>query len=386
MINKLNNIKLKCTFLKGVIFFLIGLFMSGYAVKAELKFNSAKLKNVFSLLPEDYKIQIQNRLSSTSDLHILDGGLIGEKCKLVYRFNEYQELDHLGLYLIEKNNYNRQFQEVFDYLERSFLVSALLNEKYPLLQENKNNKIEVLYNGSLLNKQKSLFVIPTILIDKDTPIRINYDSKLFFVKWNLDSVNNLEVKIPNNYSLITEKTKDELERDILRKFKQTQKEIIFNQKPSFNQLELFKENIYFLKGEMYFFVTDLSSNKYYFVKDSIRPVFISKYYKESVSNLFLNVIPTNLELKLTQKLYGGIEEELRININSFFENFTPQFKIYFGWLSEDKEDLEASVLICNKVYNYNHLLKISTNYKSVFRKSGEIEAMFFAYIPRENLN
>jgi hypothetical protein len=372
--------------MKRLMLILICLFTSFYNTKAEMQFNSAKLKNVFGLLPEDYKIQIQSRLSSSSEPHILDGGLIGDKCKLVYRFNEYQELDHLGLYIIENDQYNKQFQEVSDYLERAFLVSALLNEKYPLTQEAKNCKIEVLYNGSLLNKQNNRLVIPGILIDKDTPVRINYDSKFFFIKWKLDSLNILEVKIPNNYSLITEKTKDELEKDILRKFNQPQIEHVFKEKPSFNQLELFKENIYLLHGEMYFFVTDLSSSKYYFVKDSIRPVFNSKFYKESVCNLFLNVIPTKLDLKLTQKLYGGNEKEFRININSFFENFASEYKVFFGWLNDDKENLEASVLICNKVYNYNHLLKISTNSKSVFRKIGEIEGMFFAYIPRENLN
>jgi hypothetical protein len=253
-------------YLRGAGFIVLWLIVTAFATDEQLHFNSEKLKQVFGMLPDECKREIHNKFSSNPGSYFLDAALNGNNAKLVIRINKYKELDHLGLYLINDSLDTSSIRDVFDYLEREFLVSALLGEKYPLTREIKNNGLEVLYNGSSLTNQNNLFVAPKIIIGKDTPFRIRYDSKFFLIEWIIDQSNKLEIKIPNIYSVITEKTKDELELDLLRKFEDYGEADIFTKRPLKSQLKFCEANIYLFEGEIYSTIPELSSNKYFVVQ------------------------------------------------------------------------------------------------------------------------
>jgi len=372
-------------FKRLIIIFGLAIFVVS-TVNAQLCFNSIKLRTVFEMLPDELKNEIKANGSSVIGTFFLDVNLKGIQRNLIYRFNNFHELDHLGLYLIDNKHDVASLREVFDYLERAFLVSALLNEGHPLAQEIADKKIAVLYNGCSLKEQNCLTMMPKVLINKDTPLKISYDRNFFLIIWLLDSTNKFEAKIPNIYSLITEKTKDELEKELTQKLKTSIEGNFVLKIPSKNQLTPYFDNIYLFQGELYSNKPELSSNKFFIINDSIYPVFNSTSYKESIQNLFLNTLPSQLKLNLTQKLYGGSDEKIRINLNSFFNNFSSDFIIFFGWQSENKLRLKLSVFISNSVFNYIHLLVVTTNSNTIFKKNGEVEGVFFSYIPKEKLN
>ena len=377
----------KGIFLKLIVLLVVLIFDTSIGISAELKFNSSRIKQVYEMIPEAYRKEIELKgLSNVAGSHLLNVTLFGEKRMLICRYNQYNELDHLGLYLIDEGRNVMNIREVFDYVERAFLVSVLTQEKYLLNQAVNENNIEVLFNGSSLPKQNIMSFNPKISIDQNTPLNIKQDSKFFAFHWLLDKPNTLSIRIPNNYSLITEKTKDELEKDLLREMKFSKGVEISKARPSRNQLKLKTQDIYLYQGEIYSTTPELSSSKYFYVNDSIYPVFSNRYYKESIRNLFLNLIPTSLKLNLTQKLYGGIDEKFRLNLNTFFGNFSSDYNLYFGWQNDDKDNMKASVFISSKVYNYNHLLVVTTNAETIFKNHGEVDGLFFAYIPRESVN
>jgi hypothetical protein len=379
--------KPKGIFLKLLVLLVVSIFGTSSSIGAELKFNSSRIKQVYEMIPETYRKEIELKgLSNVAGSHLLNVTLFGEKRKLICRYNKYNELDHLGLYLIDEGQNVTNIREVFDYIERAFLVSVLKQEKYLLNQEVDENSIEVLFNGSSLPKQNIMSYNPKISIDQDTPLNIKHDSKFFAFHWQLDKSNTLTVRIPNNYSLITEKTKDELEKDLLREIKFSKGVEISKARPSRNQLKLQTQDVYLYQGEIYSTTPELSSSKYFHINDSIYPVFSNRYYKESTRNLFLNLLPISVKLNITQKMYGGIDEKFRLNLNTFFSNFLSDYNIYFGWQNDDKENMKASVFISSKVYNYNHLLVVTTNAKTIFKNNGEVDGLFFAYIPRESVN
>lgn len=379
--------KPKGIFLKLLALLVILILGINSVIGAELKFNSSRIKQVYEMIPEVYQKEIKLKgLSNEIGSHFLNVTLFGEKRILVCRFNKYNELDHLGLYLIIEDQNRSNIRQVVDFVERSFLVSILRQEKYILYQAVTENKMEVLYNGSPLAKQNVMSLLPKISIDQKTRLNIKHDSKFFSFYWTLDYPNTLSIRIPNNYSLITEKTKDELEKDLLREMKFSKKVEISQARPSRNELKLKTQDIYLFQGEIYSITPELSSSKYFYVNDSIVPVFSNRYYKESTRNLFLNLVPTSLELHITQKLYGGIDEIFRLNLNTFFANFSSTYNFYFGWQNDDKENMKASIFISSKVYNYNHLLVVTTNAKTIFKNNGKIEGLFFAYIPKETIN
>jgi len=154
-------------------------------------------------------------------------------------------------------------------------------------------------------------------------------------------------------------------------------------RPQKSQLKFISDNIYLLPGEIYSTTPELSSAKYFHVKDSIYPVFDQNQYKESIRNLFLNLLTSKTILNITQKMYGGSDEKFKININHFYANFSKDFNIYFGWQNDDRENLKASIFLSHKIYNYNHLFVITTNTKSIFKKNSEINGILLTYIPRE---
>lgn len=370
-------------YIAAFIFILISANVFSSGVNAQLKFNSEVVKQIFQMIPEAQKSEIERKSTSNQGTHYLEANLSGEKRTVIYRYNKYNELEHIGLYLVNANQNTKSISEVFDYVERAFLVSFLLKEKSLLNQEIREKKIEVLYNGGSLNRQNTLSVLPKISINQNTALSIKTNPKFFHLEWMLENSNTLSVKIPNNYSLITGKTKDELERDLLREIKSSKGGNVIRMKPSKNELKPISQNIYLLQGEIYSTTPELSSSKYFMINDSIYPVFNIKYYKESVRNLFLNLVSTTLHLSMTQKLYGGNDEKLKPNVNTFLSRFNEDHDLYFGWQNDDKDNLKASVFISNKIYNYNHLLVITTNTKTIFRKNGEIDGLFFSYIPRE---
>jgi len=376
MIYKRNNqIQYILTFILSAICF--------FNSHAELSFNSQRIKQVYNMLPDGVKRQIEVIDKSKPGTFFLDCGTIEKNRELTFRINQFKEVDHLGFHLFGDRKSFSQINEVLDYVERSFLVSAINKESILLADELKKNRIEVLYNGSDIRQKNGYSVQSRNQVDRTTPLKIHYDSKSFKVKWLFESTNTLEIVIPNNYSLITEKDKNELESELIRQMKSIKSERINREYPTKDQLKSTSHGLYILTGEIYSTTPELTSSKYFVAADSIYPVFQQKYYKESVQNLFLNQIQTLQKLNVTQKLYGGVDDSYTIDINSFLGNFSSNYRIYFGWQSDTKDNLKASIFICNSIYNYNHILVVSTNSKEIFKKNNVIEGMLFPFVPRE---
>lgn len=350
----------------------------------QIKFNSEKIKQIYALVPDPIKNEIAQKSNYKTGTYFLPTNLFGEKKLLIVRINKYNELDHLGFFMINDRQNATTLRVVYDFVERAFLYSALLKEKYLLDQEMFESGIEILFNGGNVKMQNPLSVIPKIAIDQNTPLNVKFDSDNFLLLWKLENANTLLLKIPNNYSMIAGKTKDELEKDLLRDIRTSKISETDKIRPPKNQLKRSGQDIFVFQGEIYSTTPELSTSKYFFVNDSIYPVFTSRFYKESIRNLFLNLVPSTLELDITQKLYGGIDEKYKLNINNFLTYFQSDYNIYFGWQSSEKENLKATIYLSSKVYNFNHMLVVTPKIKTVFRENEMTEGLFFAYIPREN--
>jgi hypothetical protein len=335
-------------------------------------------------MPQLIKTEIAQKSNYKTGSYLLPVNQFGPYKNITFRINRYNELDHIGLLLFSDQQNSLPIREVFDYIERSFLVSAMLKEKILLERESRENGIEVKYNGAVLKSQNSLSVLPQIVIDPTTPLTIKYNTDNFILMWRDIKSNEITIKIPNEYSVISGKTKDELEKQLMRDLLSSQDIQIEKIRPQRNQLKQAGQNLFLLEGEIYSTTPELSSTKYFQINDSIYPVFNMQNYKESIRNLFFNQISSSIDLSLTQKQYGGIDVSSKININKFLTYFKNDYTIYFGWQSSERENMKASIFLSNKVYNFNHLLVVKPNIKTVFRKYGEVEGLFFAYIPKEN--
>jgi hypothetical protein len=349
----------------------------------QMKFVSNKVIEVYSILPISAKELLQSADAKENGVIIFKTNIDGQTVELNARYNNYKELEHIGIFLFKENESLFEIREVLDYIERSFLNSAVVKEEYFLEKEVIKDDIELKFNGARISPQNKHTFHTILNLVNSAELNIKYNSDAFLIGWKTDQNATFSIKIPNNYSVITGQTKDELEKNLLRKVKDSKNIKLDKNSPLKSQLKLVSDNIYCLPGEIYSTTPELSSTMYFLVSDKIVPVFDRTHYKESIRNLFLNLVNSTVKLKLVQKMYGGIDEKFTININIFNANFTDDFNIYFGWQNNDKENLKASIFFSHKIYNYNHLLIITTDNKSIFKKDAEIDGILITYIPRE---
>ncbi len=354
-----------------------------FGLVAQTNFVSNKVKEVFSLLPQPVKEQLVSGGQDKKRVCFYKININGQLIETNVRYNEYKEIEHIGLFLFKDDKSFADIREVLDYIERSFLISELTNEAYFLENEVKKDDIEIRFNGLAINSKNNPKVLTEIINGKISKLNIRFNSEAFMLEWELNQSNTFSIKIPNNYSVITGQTKDELEKNLLRIVKDSKNINLDITSPNISQLKLVSGNIYCLPGEIYSPTSELSSLKYFQVSDAITPVFNKNYYKESIRNLFLNLVQSTIKLNLVQKMYGGTDQKFKVNINNFNSNFAKGFNVYFGWQNDDKENLKASIFFNHKIYNYNHLLIITPNCKSIFKKDAEIDGILMTYIPRE---
>lgn len=352
-------------------------------LSAQTSFVSNKVKEVFSLLPQQAKEQVQSGVPQKKGVIFYKININGQLLETDVRYNEFKEIEHIGLLVFKDDKSFADIREVLDYIERSFLISALKKEGYFLENEVKIDDIKVEFNGLAINSQNNPNVLTEISKGNISKLNLKFNSDAFMIEWKFNQNNTFSIKIPNNYSVITGQTKDELEKNLLRKIKNSKNVNVEKTTPVKSQLKLVNGNLYCLPGQIYSTTPELSSTKYFQVTAAIVPVFDKIHYRESIRNLFLNLLSTSVKLNLEQKMYGGTNEKFTANINNLYANFTDDYNIYFGWQNDNKQNLKASVFFSHKIYNYNHLLIITPEYKTIFKKDGEVEGIFMTFIPRE---
>ncbi len=352
---------------------------------AQIAFVSENIKQVYSNLPQSIKEQVLSAEKQIRKASYHKLNFKGEHVEIVVRYNNYNEIEHIGLFVFDENNGFSDMREVLDFTERLLLISALSGNENFISEEYIKDSIVVNLNGTKVKLRDKQAIIQHLGTNKTSEFNIRRNSEAFMLSWKLAYNKVFTIKIPNNYSVITGQTKDELEKNLLRKIKSSKTISIDKTLPVKSQLSLINGSIYKLLGQIYSTTPELTSTKYYQVTSEIVPVFEKAHYKESISNLFLNLINSSLRLKMVHKMYGGTDEKYVLKINNLYSNFANDFDICFGWQNDNRENLKASIFFSHKTYNYNHLLVINTSVNTVFKKDGEIDGIFMTFIPREKL-
>jgi len=298
------------------------------------------------------------------------------------RINKFGELDHLGLKVFHLEHSQSNHVLVLDYIERELLAYILLNQNDRIIERMNHNDVELLLNGAEINNKNKITSYFTF--DEEMPFMLNNDSQKFSAVWKLDNTNVLTMEFPVDYFNITGKRKDELENEIVRDLKSAN----HGMKANYSSNKEFNRNtddIYKVKGTTYSDSPGISSDYFLYTCDSMTPVFDTTHYRESLNNLLLNFIPTNHQLQIKHKLYGNKEELYELDLNDFFDYFSSDSQFFFGWQTDDKEELNASIFIYNVPFAFVHLLIIDANIEELYRTDGVIKGTLYTFIRKDNL-
>ncbi len=350
-----------------------------------LLFKTNGIKTIYEMLPLNIRTALSEIETEHSSFYLIDAGKVIESKNIIFRFNQYNELSHIGLHLFENEVMNTNTQLVFDYLERVLLTYCLAYSNTAAIQKMRSDNVTMIINNETLEGVPSRPIRSFFTFGTDTPFNLNREDDFFKARWSINLMNHAEFKFPNDFIAISGMDKSELEYELAREFQNIKKgqHVVVDLPKS--DLQHYNQDIFVLKGKIYKDVVEINSNYYLFSNETTSPVFDENNFYESASNMFLNLIPTNIKLQICHKLYGDELGSYLVNINDFFSHFEYDYTLYFGWQNKDGYDLSASIFIYNSFFDYSHLLMVKFNKEDIFNEQRILQADLFSFTPHNNL-
>jgi len=314
---------------------------------------------------------------------------ISKDKSLIVKYNEKYELVHLGISLFSDETKELANRPVCDFIERIMMELLLLEKTKGILPKLDEYRITLTRNYATYGSPffTSLY---QLLNDMQNPARfaLNRQDLVYTALWEFGSKEVFAIVFPASRELIfgtDKKEADALLGDLLANENcepaYTEKLANVTEIEAISGSELYK-----YRGTM-FMIPEINADTYYLpINNKLSIAFDSRYPVESLANIFLSGnIDSNLSLHLTHRMYGRFTSEFTVLIKKFLCIFDRDFSIYCLLHSKTSDKVQLSVILCNKYFNYFHLLRIKTTEDQIFSEKGILTADFYTNIPKHNI-
>jgi len=350
--------------------------------EGDISFSTKKLEEVASQLPEQYLIDRDTMMICPE---------ICENKSVIIQYNDKHQVSHLGISMFSKEIKDLLNEPVCNFVERLLLELSLASDMDAIVTELDHYGIVMQRNGIKFG-DRNVNSIQAILSEIEDPVyfTLSKDDKSYTVAWEYGSQNLFVIQFPLSRELITGTNKLEADNVLYDQLKETN---CINPSTRTNSLtdatELISNdgNVFVRIGDS-FMLGRINENTYY--KKAVNGyelIFDEDYPNESLSNLFLGEVDNNaLKIQVTHAMYGNYNPEFEMRLNDFICFFKQDFKVYTTVYQKEPGVINATVIFQNKVYDYIHLLIISTTKEDIFSKSGVLTASFRSNIPQHNIS
>jgi hypothetical protein len=351
---------------------------------AALSFETEKIKSVYDLLPEKIQQMIETENKKTFQLK---GDLIVPNSLIHVRFNNSNQIAHIGLYLSGESQKKSGLTDVHYFVETCLLNFILLPSSLEIQRYIKKNEISFLLNNkSIPFEVKEITSFIAVLLTQK--FSIDFQNYFFIANWETESGENFAMKIPADINLIKGMDKSELELDLIRKMKDKPIDV-YEPKIDNKQLKRLASGLYIQTGQN--FSTDDFRSDIYLTKktaSNYEPVFASQYPVESFSNLFICNLKIQSRVEVIGMLYGEKKRMEDLTLDELQSFLAENNEVYFGLLSHEEKILKATVIYFNPMYRYIHMLVTETDEQSLFNdnENNTIQATLYLFIPRTDIN
>jgi hypothetical protein len=351
---------------------------------AQSLFTSAKLEEIYRLLPADFRNSINQSSSFSSKCKIA-----GDTLLIKINFNNEKQISHLGIDLFS-NEMKLVFSDSeLSFIERYFLDLILRNDIGYSRKKNQEDKIQFEINGKSLS-ESDFGRINSVIPILNSNFAFNLKQEGLFNKAELKSEKgNLTLVYPANNTVVSGLDKKEYGEQIMASLKSFKNPNDFKMEiPKIESLIHYKLGIKTNKGKNYL-NEKINSNKYFTVENNIvRPLFSKQFQEESFCNLFL--IPgfeknNQIDLDITHKIYGDEKHQYRVNLNDFLIHFSKDFEFYFGLEECSGKSVSGTLIMFNKSLNFINLLYVTTENNGIFGKNPVVNSKFYTNIPTDNI-
>jgi hypothetical protein len=317
--------------------------------------------------------------------------IIKEK-SFVVQYNTKNEIEHLGVSLFSPEAKEMINAPICNFIER--LMLELLLQKNTAKVNKKMQEYGVhLEEKNSLSGNNTIPVIQTLLDKLQQPVRFSLQQQdvIYDARWQLEGGEIFILTFPASRELIFGTNKKESDKTLTELLPENRcQKLLKNETPiQKNELEsLFANtNIFIRKGDA-FTLPELNSDTYYsqnatgkfnLVTDDRYPALFLK------NILLIPTLETTLKLHIKHRMYGSFTPEFEIKPNDFTCFFQQDFDIYCHVDDTKQDTLKATVILYNKMFNYMHLLSITTPVNTLFQKNGVLQAEFYSNIPQHNI-
>ncbi len=342
-----------------------------YSANAQM-FKSVYLESIYDNLPETIKDSGE--------------GVIGG-------FNVDIEYDSDGVISqmgVDLPIFDQDTTLISSFSERFFLDLLLATREHDRKNVLDRSKCKLYFNGAEYQKGPFWSLSSGLRTLKECrSFDVKRDSLSLSMRWS-DGSNTLDLTIPANIQIITGLDKPELESGLERlMLSHTNKNVRYAES-NVSKYTAFGDDLYLNIGKN--FLIDSLTNTTYYTKNKrgkFEVIYNPDRLAESFANLFLCSTKESekTKLRIEQHMYGRNTRGFEVTIGTFHSFCKANgLEVYVGFERIEQSEVEASIILHNREYNYIHLLHIISNVDSMFSsKEQSLEARMFAYIPFDNV-
>ena len=327
------------------------------------------------------RLQVMASRLSLPGIDTLSAGeythFVYESHPLVVRVNSWNEVEHIGLKLFEKEAKVSKSWQVYDFLERYLLERNLV----------KGTEEEIRFGFDDVTFVTGNFT-DALQLDGTELFNLVYQpSGGYQVKWSKAGKEILNMAFDADYQLISGCDMVELERNYLNELINFRSDSL--QSCTVIDYAFTQTGTYYVREGAADLIESIR-NDLYFQKDEEQGwklVDTPKKPYQSIANCFLaKEAGEGYELAVTLDMYGYKEAKDTVRLVDWLDLCRKEgCTSYFGMKSKTDSTYTGTVFMVNEACGFIHMLSIVFPIASLEKKKGMVEGRLFVYIPLRSI-
>ena len=346
---------------------------------SQIECSNKLLKEMVEQLPSS--VQLKKGVSSEYMLPSICKGK-----PVVVEYDDKGVINHVGVKFFNREVIAQHYTPIFHFIERYFLELLMLPSNEERSVKMRMDRVHITTDTfSMTNLKEGLLNIAAA-VSHDFSVYVTCNNNRYSASCMVNNKLLANIDFPVRYELITGNTKLEAENSIYPSL------MLYQARPYASPDEVdmytYKDSLY-CANEDFYGMEDIISTSYYQKKEQTYvPLFSADLLKESVYNLFNTDYGWNLDVEITQNLYGGKKLSYVVPLGKLIDFLHEKgCQLYTGVRKYDKSTIEGVAMAVNMELGYQHMLSFSFD-KDVLEEPSKhvIKVKMYSYIPMHNVS
>lgn len=345
---------------------------------SQIECSNKLLKEMVEQLPSSVQLK-----KGVSNEYVLPSICKGKP--VIVEYDDKGVINHVGVKFFNREVIAQHYTPIFHFIERYFLELLMLPSNEERNVKMRMDRVHITTDAfSMANLKEGLLNI-VAAVSQDFSVYVTCNNNRYSASCMVNNKLLAKIDFPVRYELITGNTKLEAENSIYLDLMSYQTRSYLA--PDEMDIYTYKDSLY-CANEDFYGTEDIVSTSYYQKKEQTYvPLFSADFLKESVYNLFNTDYGWNLDVEITQHLYGGKKLSYVVPLGKLVDFLHEKgCLLYTGVRKYDKSTVEGVAMAVNMELGYQHMLSFSFD-KNVLEEPSKylIKVKMYSYIPMHNV-